>query len=72
MAVPLKLLVIEDVETDFLLAVRVLTRHGYAPQATRVDRLDALEAALAEGGWELAISDYNLPALSFDASFARV
>ncbi|HMZ11659.1 MAG TPA: ATP-binding protein, partial [Plasticicumulans sp.] len=72
MAVPLKLLVIEDVETDFLLAVRVLTRHGYAPQATRVDRLDALEAALAEGGWELAISDYNLPGLSFDASFARV
>lgn len=62
---PLRLLLIEDSEEDTLLIIRQLVRAGWDPRFTRVQTREALQAALAEGAWDLLLCDYTLP--RFDA-----
>ncbi len=57
----LKLLVVEDSEDDFLLLELLLRRGGYTAVCRRVDTAAELGAALAQGTWDLVISDYSLP-----------
>ena len=61
----LKVLIIEDSEDDALLLRRHLERAGYSVQAIRVDTAVGLKKALAEGVWDLALSDNRMP--SFNA-----
>ena len=61
MTIPLRLLLIEDSEDDGLLVIRALRKGPFEPSVTRVDTPAALEAALAEGRWDIAISDFSLP-----------
>ncbi len=63
MDIPLRILLVEDLEDDALLVARALRRGGYAPIYERVDTLPDLEAALARSGWEIVISDYAMPQL---------
>ena len=62
---PLRVLLIEDNPDDAALVLRTLRRGGYEPDWQRVQTAEALEVALAQGGWEIVLSDYSLP--QFDA-----
>ncbi len=62
---PLRVLLVEDNPDDAALVLRTLRRGGYEPDWQRVQTAEALEAAFAQGRWELVLSDYSLP--QFDA-----
>jgi len=64
----LRVLIAEDSEDDALLIVRELERGGYDPVMCRVDSEPEMRAALEEGGWDLIITDHNMP--SFDSGDA--
>ncbi len=70
MAAPLRVLLIEDSESDAVLLTRELLRAGYDPAVTRVETGEAMEAALAEGEWDVIIADYALPTFSAPAALA--
>ena len=57
----LRVLMIEDSSYDAELALRQLTRAGFAVDAMRVDRLSAFAEALAERPWDVILCDYCLP-----------
>lgn len=59
--VPLRLLMVEDSDDDAFFIIRQLRKGGYEPEYLRVDTLPAVTDALSRGGWDLLISDYNLP-----------
>jgi PAS domain S-box-containing protein len=59
--VPLRVLLVEDHPADADLVLRHLVGEGYAPRSRRVDTEAGLEAALAEGGWDIALADFQLP-----------
>jgi signal transduction histidine kinase len=64
MAIPLRLLIVEDSEDDAFLLLRELQHGGYEVSHERVDSPAALEAALERQGWELVISDHSMPHFS--------
>jgi diguanylate cyclase (GGDEF)-like protein len=68
----LHILLVEDSEDDALLLERVLRRSGYAPEITRVDSPARLRQALTEPGWDVVITDHNLPGFSSEASLKMV
>ncbi len=72
MPVPIRLLMVEDSESDALLIVRQLRTAGYDPQFERVDTEAALRAALDRQAWDLVISDYNMPNFSGTAALGVV
>jgi PAS domain S-box-containing protein len=61
MAQALRILLVEDSEDDAELLLRQLRRSGYEPSAHRVASAEAMIAALAEGPWDIIISDYVMP-----------
>lgn len=63
-AKPLKVLVIEDSETDALLLVEQLRAGGYAPAARRVDCAEDLVDALDKQKWDVIFSDHSMPRFS--------
>lgn len=62
---PLRVLLVEDNHDDVLMVLRTLRRAGYEPDWEQVETAEGLARALAEGGWEIVLSDYNMP--QFDA-----
>jgi diguanylate cyclase (GGDEF)-like protein len=68
MAIPLRLLLIEDSEDDAALVVQALTFSGYDVMAERVDTGAALVEALQRQRWDLAIADYAMPRFSGTAA----
>ncbi len=68
MSKPLKVLIVEDVETDALLLLRELKRGGYEPTWERVQTAQSMGAALDREKWELCICDYKLPRFSAPAA----
>ncbi len=64
MEIPLRVLVVEDLEDDALLLIRMLRRGGYDPIYKRVDTPSALRAALIQEKWDIVISDYSMPQFS--------
>jgi signal transduction histidine kinase len=70
---PLDLLLVEDSEDDALLMERELTQGGFSLRRhARVDSAPALQAALADGSWDVVLSDYSLPAFSAPAALRLV
>src|SRR5580700_7554703 len=61
MNTPLRVLFVEDSEDDSVLLTRVLQQGGYAVTATRVDTAEAMDAALAQGSWDVVVSDHRMP-----------
>ena len=61
MAIPIKVLLIEDSEDDALLLLREFRRGGYEPMYVRVETREELEDALNTQTWDIIISDYSLP-----------
>ncbi|HEY9851412.1 MAG TPA: response regulator [Leptolyngbyaceae cyanobacterium] len=61
MSFPLRILLIEDSEEDAELLVNELERGGYSAIYERVDTFAAMNAALEQQQWDVAIADYSLP-----------
>jgi len=68
MSRPLRVLIVEDSETDCQLIVRELRRGGFDPVYRRVDAAGDFTTALEEGGWDIVLSDYDLPGYSGSAA----
>jgi PAS domain S-box-containing protein len=68
MSEPLRVLQIEDSESDAALIVRALEKARYQVEWERVEDAAGMRAALAERAWDVIIADYYLP--QFDASAA--
>jgi PAS domain S-box-containing protein len=70
MAELLHALIIEDSESDAELLRLQLERDGYTLMSQRVDTLEGVKTAIKKPGWEIIISDYNLPGFDASASLA--
>jgi signal transduction histidine kinase len=57
----LRLLLVEDSESDAALVVRQLQRAGYGPVCTRVTTRHEFQAALQSAIWDVVISDHMIP-----------
>jgi PAS domain S-box-containing protein len=62
---PLKVLLVEDSDSDAGLVLRALRRGGFDASYERVEIGADMAKALESDGWDIVISDYNLP--EFDA-----
>ncbi len=60
----LRLLVVEDVETDFLLLTREMRKAGYDLQTELVCTAKGLRDALARQEWDIITTDHKMPDLS--------
>lgn len=72
MSKPLSALLVEDNEDDALLVVLELKKGGFDPKHRRVEGEAGLRAALAEGGWDIVLSDHRLPGYSSIAALNAV
>lgn len=64
-AIPLRVLIVEDSESDAVLMLKHVKRQGYAPEFKRVQTAEAMRAALLSGrDWDVILSDYSLPSFS--------
>jgi len=70
MEIPLRVLVLEDSDADAALLVRTLRRQGYDVAFRRVETPAEVRAALADGVWDAAVSDYSMPCLTVPESLA--
>jgi diguanylate cyclase len=61
MAQPLRVLIVEDSDSDALLLLRTLRHGGFEPQFERVETAEAMAAALTARSWDIVISDYSMP-----------
>jgi PAS domain S-box-containing protein len=64
----LRLLQVEDNESDAELIVRLLSRAGYEVQAERVDSPEDMRAALSREAWDIILADHHM--VQFDAPAA--
>ena len=62
--VPLRVLLVEDCESDAGLIIRQLEQSGYVITAKRVETRTQLKSALEEEEWDIVIADYQLPQFS--------
>ena len=72
MSRPLRVLLVEDQEDDTLLVLRALQAGGFRPESKRVETPEAMASALAEGSWDIVISDYAMPKFSGSDALALV
>lgn len=59
----LRVLFVEDAETDMRLMTRLLDKSGYKVEYQRVENKETLTAALTDQKWEIIVVDYQLPQL---------
>ena len=60
---PLRALIIEDCEDDFDLLVLRLRLAGFSPHVKRVETAAEIREALTQPGWQIILSDFDLPGL---------
>lgn len=61
MSEPLRVLIVEDSEDDTLLLIRVLRQAGYDTTYLRVQSEKEMSEALDAQGWDIVLSDHNMP-----------
>jgi two-component system cell cycle sensor histidine kinase/response regulator CckA len=64
----LRVLQVEDSESDAALVVRLFEKSGYAVQSHRVEDAEPMRQALASQDWDVILADHQLP--QFDAAAA--
>lgn len=64
----LRVLIVEDSESDAGLSARQLQKAGYGLEYERVETAQEMQTALAKQDWDLVIADYNLPRFSGPAA----
>ena len=60
MGTPLRVLIVEDSETDLLLILQELQRGGYSPVFERGKTEKGLRGALQNKVWDIILADYRL------------
>jgi len=68
----LRVLMVEDSEDDAEIILRALRKGGFVPESLRVDCEKDLVKALQEEGWDVVITDHNLPGYGSSAAIATV
>jgi len=68
MAIPLKVLLVEDSDDDAFLLTRELRRGNYEPDITRVADAEGMRAALAGQAFDIVLADYYMPRFSGQAA----
>ena len=68
----LRVLIVEDSESDAELMLRALRQGGFEIVQERVQTADAMRAALARHPWDVVLSDYSLPHFDAPAALAVV
>lgn len=68
----LAILAIEDSPADFRLIEREIRRGGLNAQCRRIDTREAVRQALEAGGWDIILSDYNVPGLQFESTLEMI
>lgn len=58
---PLRVLLVEDCESDAILIVHELQHSGYEPVHERVETAEGMLAALKKQAWDIVLSDHNMP-----------
>ncbi len=69
---PLRVLVVEDSESDAMLLALALERGGFALTWERVETREAMERALAKGVWDVILADHAMPHFSAPAALELV
>jgi two-component system cell cycle sensor histidine kinase/response regulator CckA len=69
MGEPLRVLLVEDSETDAKLVIRELKRSGFEPEVERVETAATMKEALDRHRWDIVLSDFTMPAFSAPAAF---
>src|ERR1051325_1499220 len=60
----LRVLLVEDSESDALLLLRALHRAGFDPEHLRVDSARDMDKALQDQEWDLILADHAMPQFS--------
>ncbi len=68
MNTPLRVLLVEDSESDAGLISRRLQQEGYDLVHERVDTAEAMRTALAKPDWDIVLADYKMPRFSASAA----
>lgn len=66
----LRALIVEDSEDDALIIARHIRKGGHELSYERVEGETAMRIALSRGGWDIIISDVNLPGFSAAGALA--
>ena len=69
---PLRVLIVEDSESDAALTVRALQKGGFQLEFERVETAEEMRAALERKAWEVVVSDYTMPRFSAPEAFMVV
>ncbi len=64
MSTHLRVLFVEDSESDVILVLHLLEKAGISVDWKRVDEREHMIAAMAEGNWDIILCDYNMPKFS--------
>src|SRR5512143_3237837 len=72
MGTPLRVLVVEDDENDFVLLLGGLRNGGYEPECRWVRTLPDVRTELQSGSFDIVISDFSLPGFDGLAVLAAV
>jgi CheY-like chemotaxis protein len=68
----LNVLVVDDSELDAMLLGEQIKAGGYELRTRRVDNPEDMAAALADGPWDLVVSDHNMPHFTSSAALEMV
>ena len=68
----MKVLIVEDSESDAGLVLRMLRKSGHQVDARRVETANELRSALEKQVWDVVIADYTLPQLNAPEALALV
>jgi PAS domain S-box-containing protein len=68
--IPLRVLLVEDSESDAAIVLRLLSKAGYLVDAKRVDAPAQYQSALTLEDWDIVISDYTLPQFNAPAALS--
>src|ERR1700749_3138138 len=60
----LRVLIVDDSDSNAQLLVWELRRAGYHPSCERVDTAEAMGAALARQQWDVVVPDHTMPGFS--------
>ena len=70
MAGALKMIIVDDSEDDSDFIQDEIKKAGYELTVVRVDSANDLQVALAQGGWDLVLSDHSMPGFSASAALS--
>lgn len=68
----LRVLFVEDSESDVMLVLHLLEKAGFTVEWKRVDERAHMEAAMTEGNWDIILCDFNMPKFSAGEALSLV